>query len=100
MVCKVLDHKAGLRQKREVRLLCRSRIISGSFIMRLVQFRTPDGSRAVAALEDDGRGKVIAGVTTTFELANRAIAGSQTLEEAVERLGYTDCVDIRAALAE
>jgi len=68
--------------------------------MRLVQFGARDGSRAVAAVDNSGQGKVIAGITTTFELANRAIAGKQSLDDVAQHLGYTDSVDIRAALAE
>ena len=68
--------------------------------MRLVQFRSQDGSRGVAMLEDDGQGKVIRGVTTTFELAGRAIAEKLSLDAMTGRLGFGETVDIRAALAE
>src|SRR5471032_2294497 len=56
-------NKAGLRQKRGLRLCWRSRNISRSFTMRLVQFRGRDGERAVAALAGDAQGQVVRGVT-------------------------------------
>ena len=68
--------------------------------MRLVQFWARDGRRAVALLEDDGHGRVIRGVVTSYELAGRAIAEKLSLKAMVERLGLSESVDIRAALAE
>ena len=68
--------------------------------LRLVQFRTKDGSRAVAALGNDTTGQVVQGVTSTYELAKKAIAAKASLAATVEKLGLGDSVDIRAALAE
>jgi hypothetical protein len=68
--------------------------------MRLVQFRAQDGSRAVAALDHDAHGRLIQGVTTSYELAGRAIAEKQSLKAMVGKLGLGENVDIRAALAE
>jgi len=68
--------------------------------MRLVQFRAQDGSRGVAAVADDTSGKVIHGVATTYELANRAIAEKLSLEVMAEQLGFSDSIDIRAAMSE
>ncbi|HEY4075796.1 MAG TPA: AraD1 family protein [Rhizomicrobium sp.] len=68
--------------------------------LRLVQFRTKDGARAVAAVAPDGRGQVIAGVTTTYELASRAIADGVSLEAKIADQGVSDSVDIGATLAE
>ena len=68
--------------------------------MRLVQFWAQDGRRAVAALADDAHGRMVQGVVTTYELANRAIAAKLSLKAMVERLGQGESVDIRAALAE
>jgi hypothetical protein len=68
--------------------------------MRLVQFRTADGERAVAALADDAHGQVVRGVTTTYELAQRAIAEKLSLQAMTAKLGPGESVDIRAALAE
>ena len=68
--------------------------------MRLVQFQTQDGSRAVAVLADDGKARLVQGVSTTFELASRTIAGNQSLEAMAEHLGFAGSVDIRAALSE
>jgi hypothetical protein len=69
-------------------------------MMRLVQFRAQDGSRAVAALDHDAHGRMIQGVTTSYELAGRAIAGKLSLKALVAELGLGESVDIRAALAE
>ena len=68
--------------------------------MRLVQFRSPDGERAVAALGNDTNGQVIQGVATSYELASRAIAAKLSLEAMAARLGLGESVDIRRALAE
>jgi hypothetical protein len=70
------------------------------FQMRIVQIRARDGARGVAVLEDDGQGKLVQTVSTTFELANRAIASNRSLEAMAEHLGFVGQVDIRAALAE
>jgi hypothetical protein len=68
--------------------------------MRLVQFWARDGRRAVAALGDDGQARVIQGVVTSYELASRAIAEKRTLKAMADQLGFSESVDIRAALAE
>ena len=68
--------------------------------MRLVQFRTSDGGRAVAALGNDTNGQLVQGVTTTYELAQRAIAKKCSLEAMTGKLGLGETVDIRRALAE
>ncbi|HTC83952.1 MAG TPA: hypothetical protein VK683_06330, partial [Rhizomicrobium sp.] len=68
--------------------------------MRLVQFWARDGRRAVASLNDDGQGRVIQGVVTSYELAGRAIAEKLSLKVMVDRLGFSESIDVRAALAE
>src|SRR6185436_3065854 len=80
--------------------MMRSNIVSRSFKMRLVQFWARDGRRAVASLGDDGQGRVIQGVVTSYELAGRAIAEKLPLKALVDRLGFSESVDIRTALAE
>jgi hypothetical protein len=69
-------------------------------VLRLVQFRTEDGGRAVAALGNDTHGQVVNGVTSSYELAQKAIARKASLQATVESLGLGHTVDIRAALAE
>jgi hypothetical protein len=69
-------------------------------VLRLVQFRTEDGARALAALGNDTKGQIIQGVTSTYELAQKAIAKKASLEATVGALSLGDSVDIRAALAE
>ena len=68
--------------------------------MRLVQFLARDGRRALASLDDDGHARVIRDVVTSYELASRAIAEKLPLKAMAERLGFSESVDIRAALAE
>jgi len=68
--------------------------------LRLVQFKTPDGARALAALGNDTKGQLVQGVTTTYELAKKAIAAKASLAATVEKLGLGETVDIRQALAE
>ncbi len=68
--------------------------------MRLVQLKGSDGVRMVAALDDKGGGRVIQGVTSSYELAGRAIAEKLSLEAMAAKLGLGDSVDVRAALAE
>jgi len=46
--------------------------------LSLVQFRAADGARGVALLHD-GAARVVEGATTVLELAERALAGGQTL---------------------
>ncbi|HEX2760686.1 MAG TPA: hypothetical protein VHM27_09235, partial [Rhizomicrobium sp.] len=69
-------------------------------VLRLVQYKTKDGARAVAALDADARGRVVNGVATTYDLARQAIAAGVSLEAKLADLGVGDHVDIRAALAE
>ena len=69
-------------------------------VLRLVQFQTRDGGRAVAALGNDTKGHAVQGVTSTYELAQKAIAAGASLEATVARLGLGDAVDIREALAQ
>jgi hypothetical protein len=68
--------------------------------MRLVQFLAKDGGRAVAVVDDKAQGRVIQGVTTSYDLASRAIAEKLSLQALTDRLGLREAVDIRAALAE
>jgi hypothetical protein len=68
--------------------------------LRLVQYRTKDGARAVATLESKAAGRAVKGVETMYELANRAIAARLSLEAMVEKLGLGEAVDVAAALAE
>jgi hypothetical protein len=68
--------------------------------LRLVQFRTGDGARAVAALGNDTNGQVVQGVTSTYDLAQKAIAAGTSLQAMVATLGLGETADIRAALAD
>jgi hypothetical protein len=69
-------------------------------VLRLVQFQTKDGARAVAALGNDTKGHAVQGVTSTYELAQKAIAAGQSLQASVAACGLGDSVDISVALAE
>jgi hypothetical protein len=50
--------------------------------LRLIQYRSPEGARHVAAWFDDGHAAALDGVSTSYELALAAIAEERTLEEA------------------
>jgi len=69
-------------------------------VLRLVQFRAKDGTRQVAALGNDTNGQVVEGVSSTYALAQNAIARNVSLAAAVAAMGLGETVDIRAALAE
>ncbi len=68
--------------------------------MRLVQFRTKDGERAVAVLNDEAGASCVQGVATTYELARRAISEKLSLDALVAKLGLGESVDLRALLAQ
>jgi hypothetical protein len=67
--------------------------------MNLIQYRTESGGRAVAAIED-GQGFEVDGVTSTYELAQKAIAASVPLAEAVHAAGLGRAISRDAILAE
>jgi hypothetical protein len=68
--------------------------------LRLVQLIAKDGTRAVAVLAEDRSARLVAGAPTTYDLAQRAIAGGLSLQQAVDKAGLGEAVDIFAALAE
>ena len=68
--------------------------------LRLVQFQTNAGGRAVAAIGNDTKGQIVAGVTSTYELAAKAIAGKTSLASATAKQGFDGIVDISALLAD
>jgi hypothetical protein len=67
--------------------------------LRIVQFKTSDGKRAVAAAFDDDARR-LDGVTTTYELALAALDGATTLEGAVKQRLSAERVDLQRALEE
>jgi len=68
--------------------------------IRLVQYRSIDGTRSLAALDDGGTALRIEGFHTTYELARAAIEQGTTLERIVAAHLSAERVDVRAALAE
>jgi hypothetical protein len=68
--------------------------------LRLVQLIAKDGQRAVAMLADDRSARLVTGVASTYELAQRAIAANGSLQQTVDKAGLGGSVDIHAALAE
>jgi hypothetical protein len=68
--------------------------------LRLVQLIAKDGQRAVAVLAKDRGARLVAGVASTYELAQRAIAAGASLQAEVDKAGLGESVDIHAALAE
>jgi hypothetical protein len=66
--------------------------------LRLLQHRADDGTRSVI-LADGAQAFVLTGVSTTRELAGRAIAAGQTLAQAARQALGQEAVDIAAELA-
>ncbi len=67
--------------------------------MRLIQFKTENGGRAVARIEN-GKAVTVPGMTTTIELANKAIAVHRTLDQIVAGLGAGAELNYAVLLAE
>lgn len=67
---------------------------------RLVQFVDAGGARAVAAKEDDAPYRVVQGVSSTYALAQEAIAAGASLAAIIGNKGLGEEVDVAAALAE
>ena len=68
--------------------------------MRLVQFRTEDGGRALAALTDGEGGRLVRGNASAYALATQAITEKLSLEALVARTGLGQSVDIARLMAE
>lgn len=70
--------------------------------MRLVQFHSGTVSHVrVAVVSDDGKKlAIIAGVNSTYELAQTAIRAGKGLAELVEKLGFAETVDYTTVVAE
>ena len=67
-------------------------------MLRLLQHRAGDGTRSVVAA-DGQSARLVEGVSSTRELAQRAIDAEVTLAEMIARLGLGDEVDPAAELA-
>jgi hypothetical protein len=67
--------------------------------LRLIQVRTADGTRAVAALGDNGTARRVEGATRTYELAREAMRSNASLADIVERR-LAEEIDVDRALAE
>jgi len=68
--------------------------------LTLVQLRSRDGSRLLAALDRDGAARRLEGVASTYALALEALEASDTLSAAVAARLTGDMVDLAAAEAE
>ena len=68
--------------------------------LRLLQLTLPDGARAVARLDEDRSAQLVTGVSSTYDLALRAIARGVSLEQAVDDARLGEVVDVFAALAQ
>lgn len=67
--------------------------------MRLVQFLTDSGARAVARIEGN-RAIAVKGAASMIALAQQAIAARQRLDEAVKAAGEGEALDYTALLAD
>ena len=68
--------------------------------MKLVQLRAQDGTRIVAAVDNDGVARRIDGATSTYALALEAINAGHKLADVVAARLTSDVVDLQAAAAE
>jgi hypothetical protein len=68
--------------------------------LRLIQLRTEDGARAVAAMDDTGRAHRVDGVTSTYALAQIALQSNSSLQSAIAARVSKNVVDITRALDE
>jgi len=72
--------------------------------LRLIQIKSPSGERQVVAATggdaSSGGAHIVNGVSSTYELAQKAIAGGASIAATVEALGKGAEVDIPLALAE
>ena len=66
----------------------------------LIQITGPDGRRLVVASDAAGSARQVDGASTTYALAQAAIAAGETLAAAIARHGLGDPVDLDAALAD
>lgn len=64
--------------------------------LRLLQFRRPDGGRAVGLVESAARVRVLEGCETTLALATRAIAQGVAVARLARESAGDECVDYQA----
>jgi hypothetical protein len=68
--------------------------------LRLIQMRDASGERLVAAATKGTKARRVRGATTTYALANAAIAAQSTLADAVAASGHGEDIDLEEALRE
>src|SRR5690348_3466217 len=68
--------------------------------LRLVQLRDAGGARCVAAMDDAGEARLIAGISTTYDLARAALSARETLEAAVAARISDESIDLIRAERE
>lgn len=67
--------------------------------IRLIQYQT-QGGVAVGCIEDDGTAFALTGVSSVYDLAQRAIAQNTSLADAVAQTAHGEAIDPRALAAE
>jgi hypothetical protein len=68
--------------------------------LRLVQLRDADGTRRVAAMDDAGEARLIAGISTMYDLAHTALAARGTIRSAVAARISDESIDLIRAERE
>src|SRR5687768_18158676 len=68
--------------------------------MRLIQFVTPSGDRAVGAIADEAAPRVVNSARSVRDLALEAHRENRSLAETVEAHGVGEAVDYDALIAE
>ncbi|WP_117192400.1 AraD1 family protein [Rhizobium terrae] len=69
-------------------------------MLRILQVRDGAGALNVVAWDGEGVARIVKGVSSTYDLANQAIAAGQTLQQRIDAAGFGDAVDLERAAAE
>src|SRR5687767_6838012 len=68
--------------------------------MRLIQFVTPEGARAVGAISGEGAPRVVRGARCVRDLALEAHRSGRSLADVIGAHGLSEAVDYDAVIAE
>lgn len=69
-------------------------------MLRVLQVKDGSGKLQVVAWDGEGAARIVQGVSSTYELAQQAIAAGQTLAQRIDAAGLGDAVDVQKAAEE
>lgn len=69
-------------------------------MLRILQVASDAGATQVVAWDGEGAARVVSGVSSTYELAMKAIAAGRSLSQEIEAAGLGDEIDLAKASAE